>query len=44
MQEIFKPYHLDLVFLQECHSILQTEALKGICIYTIQKNLKIIMR
>gem|GEM_PF-171149 len=33
LEEIFRPEKLDLVFLQECHSILQFEAIKGNCIY-----------
>lgn len=40
IQEIFKPYHLDLVFLQECHSILQAEAVRGLCIYFISEEFK----
>lgn len=30
LEDLFKPYKLDLVFLQENHSIFQLEALKGI--------------
>jgi len=33
LEEIFLPFKLDLVFLQENHSIFQAEALKGICVY-----------
>lgn len=33
LENLFTPYPLDLVFLQECHSVFQAEALKGICIY-----------
>lgn len=38
--EIFKPYSLDLVFLQECHSLLQMEAIEGYCIYKISEEFK----
>ena len=34
IEEIFRPFRLDLVFLQECHSVFQMEAIKGICIYS----------
>jgi len=40
MEEIFKPYKLDLVFLQECHSVFQVEAIKGICVYSISEEFK----
>lgn len=34
IEEILRPFCLDLVFLQECHSVFQMEAIKGICIYS----------
>ena len=40
MEDIFKPYKLDLVFLQECHSVFQFEAIKGICVYSISEEFK----
>jgi len=40
VEDLFKPYHLDLVFLQECHSVFQTEALKGIGVYSISEEFK----
>ena len=40
LEDLFLPYHLDLVFLQECHSIFQTEALLGICVYNISEEFK----
>jgi len=40
MVDIFKPYKLDLVFLQECHSVFQFEAIKGICVYSISEEFK----
>ncbi|MDI3310397.1 MAG: nucleotidyltransferase domain-containing protein [Thermoanaerobacterium sp.] len=40
MEEIFKPYKLDLIFLQERHSIFQCEALKGICVYYYSEEFK----
>ena len=39
-EDLFLPYHLDLVFLQECHSFFQTEALLGICVYSISEEFK----
>jgi uncharacterized protein len=40
LEELFRPYQLDLVFLQENHSVFQTEALKGICIYTSSEEFR----
>ncbi|MBC7320484.1 nucleotidyltransferase domain-containing protein [bacterium] len=40
VEELFNPYRLDLVFLQECHSVFQVEALKGICVYSISEEFK----
>ena len=40
LEDLFLPYHLDLVFLQECHSVFQTEALLGICVYSISEEFK----
>lgn len=31
--DFFAPYHLDLVLLEENHSVFQAEALKGICVF-----------
>jgi hypothetical protein len=39
-EDLFLPYHLDLVFLQECHSVFQTEALLGICVFSISEEFK----
>lgn len=33
MLDLFDFYNLDLVFLEENHSVFQTEAVKGICVY-----------
>ncbi len=33
MQDCFRSFRVDLVFLQERHSVFQYEALQGICIY-----------
>lgn len=33
LEDLFKPFRLDLVLLEETHSVFQAEALKGICIY-----------
>jgi len=35
MAELFSPYELDLVLLQENHSVFQLEAIKGICVYQV---------
>ncbi len=40
LENLFKPYLLDLVFLQECHSVFQLEALKGICVYSAGEAFK----
>ncbi len=40
LEDLFKPYPLDLVFLQECHSVFQAEALKGICVYRVSEEFK----
>lgn len=40
LSDIFEPYPLDLVFLQECHSVLQMEAIEGICIYKVSEEFK----
>lgn len=40
LEDLFKPYPLDLVFLQECHSVFQAEALKGICVYSISEEFR----
>lgn len=33
LEDLFHPFRLDLVLLEENHSVFQLEALKGICIY-----------
>jgi len=33
LEALFQGEKLDLVFLQECHSILQFEAIKGTCVF-----------
>lgn len=38
--ELFLPYPLDLVFLQEVHSVFQFEAIRGICLYAISEGFK----
>ncbi len=40
LEDLFKPYPLDLVFLQECHSVFQVEAIKGICVYNISEEFR----
>jgi len=36
--ELFLPLRLDLVFLQETHSVFQFECIKGICIYQVNQK------
>ncbi len=38
LDELFLPLQLDLVFLQETHSVFQFEAIKGICIYEVNES------
>jgi predicted nucleotidyltransferase len=33
MEDLFKPLRLDLVLLEENHSVFQLEAIKGICVF-----------
>jgi predicted nucleotidyltransferase len=40
LDELFLPLRLDLVFLQETHSVFQFEAIKGICIYAASESIK----
>ena len=35
LQDLFSPYTVDLVFLQEHHSVFQMEAIRGRCAYSI---------
>ncbi len=35
LQDLFSPYTVDLIFLQEHHSVFQMEAIKGRCAYSI---------
>lgn len=38
LQDLFLPLSLDLVFLEENHSVFQAESVKGICVYSISQN------
>lgn len=40
LEDLFLPYKLDLVFLEENHSVFQAEALKGICVYVKDQKVK----
>jgi predicted nucleotidyltransferase len=40
LAHIFLPLNLDLVFLQEQHSVFQANAVTGICIYFEDENFK----
>jgi predicted nucleotidyltransferase len=33
LEDVFRPFPLDLVLLEENHSVFQLEAVKGICVY-----------
>ena len=39
-QELFNPFPLDLVFLQETHSVFQAQAICGECIYSLSPSIK----
>src|SRR4030066_1924381 len=38
LQELFNPFPLDLVFLQETHSVFQAQAICGECIYSVSQS------
>jgi len=40
LEDLFRPYPLDLVFLQENHSVFQAEALTGKCIYAVSETFR----
>lgn len=40
LQELFNPFPLDLVFLQETHSVFQAQAICGECIYSVSPSIK----
>jgi len=40
LEDLFAPFSLDLVFLQEQHSVFQAQAVTGICIYAEDENFK----
>lgn len=40
LSDLFAPLNLDLVFLQEQHSVFQANAVTGICIYAEVEDLK----
>jgi uncharacterized protein len=35
LEDLVRPFRLDLVFLEENHSVFQAEALKGRCLYAV---------
>ncbi|MGC8707561.1 MAG: nucleotidyltransferase domain-containing protein [Athalassotoga sp.] len=39
-EDIFLPYRLDLVFLQEHHSVFQCQAIIGYCVYSESEKFK----
>ena len=40
LQDLFKPFSTDLMLLEETHSVLQAEAISGICIYAENQELR----
>lgn len=40
LQDIFNPFPLDLIFLQETHSVFQARAICGRCIYFSSPSIK----
>jgi len=40
LEDLFTPYKLDLVFLEENNSVFQAEAVKGICVYAASPEVK----
>ncbi len=40
LEELVRPFKLDLVFLEENHSVFQVEALKGRCLYAVSEEKK----
>lgn len=40
MADLFAPYELDLVLLQENHSVFQFEAVRGICVYEASADVR----
>lgn len=40
LQDLFNPFATDLVLLEETHSVLQAEAISGICVYAQDRELR----
>lgn len=40
LEEVFKPLRLDLVLLEETHSVFQFEAIKGTCVYQVSDRFR----
>ena len=40
LEDLVKPFPLDLVFLQQCHSVMQFEAIKGHCLYQVTEDFR----
>jgi len=38
LEDLFRPFRLDLVLLEENHSVFQLEAIKGICVYQVSEE------
>lgn len=38
LEDLFKPFRLDLALLEENHSVFQLEAIKGVCVYQISEE------
>lgn len=40
LEDLVLPLPLDLIFLQECHSVMQFEVIKGLCMYQISEDFR----
>ncbi len=40
LEDLFAPFPVDLVFLQETHSVFQANAICGHCVYSLNQDIK----
>ncbi len=40
LEDLVRPFRLDLVFLEETHSVFQSEAIRGICVYQVSEAVR----
>ncbi len=40
LEDLVRPLALDLVLLQQCHSVMQFEAIKGQCVYQVSEGFR----